>query len=388
MSFCTAVDLAGYAFAYNGTAWSALGDIDPNANAESVLLFSVSCPTAAFCTAVDTNGDALVFPVPVNTAVPTISSGSPTVGATLTEAHGSWTNSPAAYYYQWTDCNASGAACVPIPGAVGQTYVVGSGDAGDTIRVTEAARNAVGTSTPVSSTQTALVPATTTTTTTTATAPVNVTPPVVVSIPAVGLTVGCSGGSWSGSAPQTYTYQWLLGGVPIVDATGQYYVVTAVDAGRALACSVTAKNSVGSLTATSASVTVPIPPVTGKIGVSRVSKAVVSGTSAKAVVKCVGAATQKCTITLKMTIVETVRAGRLLAVIASAKTTKRTVSVGARTVTLVGGHSETVHVKLNATGVHLLAARGRLSVKLATTRRSSTGTAIAVGRQTLAFKNP
>jgi hypothetical protein len=53
-SFCMAVDTSGYAFTYNGSAWSA------PVNIFSDELFSVSCPSASFCVAVG-HGKALTY---------------------------------------------------------------------------------------------------------------------------------------------------------------------------------------------------------------------------------------------------------------------------------------------------------------------------------------
>lgn len=58
---------------------------------------------------------------PSSTSAPSIS-GNTTQGQTLTETHGSWTNSPMSFAYQWEDCDSSGNACSAIAGATGQTY--------------------------------------------------------------------------------------------------------------------------------------------------------------------------------------------------------------------------------------------------------------------------
>src|SRR5204863_168414 len=50
---------------------------------------------------------AVTPPPPTNTSPPTIS-GTAQQGQTLTEAHGSWTNEPASYTYQWQQCNSEG----------------------------------------------------------------------------------------------------------------------------------------------------------------------------------------------------------------------------------------------------------------------------------------
>jgi hypothetical protein len=87
---------------------------------------------------------------PVNVAPPTIS-GTPQVGQTLTaQGAGTWTGNPFEFRFQWLRCDASGGACVSIPGATAGTYVLASGDAGATIRVAVTARNAAGETTAVS----------------------------------------------------------------------------------------------------------------------------------------------------------------------------------------------------------------------------------------------
>ena len=72
---------------------------------------------------------------PTNTVAPTIT------GSTNTRWHahgqpGTWTGpAPITFTYQWTICDDKGAACHDISGATSNTYVVKSGDAGNTIRV-------------------------------------------------------------------------------------------------------------------------------------------------------------------------------------------------------------------------------------------------------------
>jgi acid phosphatase len=94
--------------------------------------------------------------VPVNTSPPTIS-GTAQQGQTLTESHGSWTNEPTSYTYQWQQCDSSGGTCHAIVGATSQTYLLGAADVGHTIRVQETAHNAGGASSPASSAVTAPV---------------------------------------------------------------------------------------------------------------------------------------------------------------------------------------------------------------------------------------
>ena len=55
-------------------------------------------------------------PVPGALSPPSIS-GNASQGQTLTESHGSWSNSPTGYSYQWEDCDSKGNNCSPMAGA-------------------------------------------------------------------------------------------------------------------------------------------------------------------------------------------------------------------------------------------------------------------------------
>src|SRR5205807_3327229 len=93
-------------------------------------------------------------PVPVNTAVPTIP-GTAAQGQTLTESHGTWTNSPTSFAYQWQRCDSAGANCAAIAGAANQTYVLVAADMWEERRVREAGTNGGGASSDATTAQTA-----------------------------------------------------------------------------------------------------------------------------------------------------------------------------------------------------------------------------------------
>jgi hypothetical protein len=115
-------------------------------------LNSVSCPTSAFCAAVDGSGDVVTGTAtgPGNTTPPKIK-GEAVVGATLTEEHGVWTNGPIlGYEYEWQRCT-SPSSCTKIPGTEAQTLALTAEDEGFEVRVLERARNNEGTSAPVAS---------------------------------------------------------------------------------------------------------------------------------------------------------------------------------------------------------------------------------------------
>ncbi len=93
-------------------------------------------------------------PVPSNLTAPGIT-GTAQQGQTLTEVHGTWTNEPTSFKYQWLQCEALGSGCLPISGATEPTYVPLPGDVGHTIRVQETAINGGGSSEPATSNATA-----------------------------------------------------------------------------------------------------------------------------------------------------------------------------------------------------------------------------------------
>jgi hypothetical protein len=90
-----------------------------------------------------------------NITAPTVS-GTPAQGSTLTADRGRWAGGPSSFAYQWNRCDAAGANCAAIAGAVGQTYVPGTTDAGARLTVTVTATNSVS-SVPTSSAATAPV---------------------------------------------------------------------------------------------------------------------------------------------------------------------------------------------------------------------------------------
>jgi hypothetical protein len=112
---------------------------------------------------------------PSNNTVPSIS-GTAAVGSTLTADPGTWSGSqPISYQYQWQVCGQNGNNCHAISGATSNTYVIKSGDAGNTLRVHVIAGNSDGsaaaTSAPTQTVSSTPVTTATTTTSTVATQP-------------------------------------------------------------------------------------------------------------------------------------------------------------------------------------------------------------------------
>jgi hypothetical protein len=159
-ALCVAVDAAGNAIEDDAGTWT----VD-KLSGEGALT-SIACSSATQCVVADVTGMASVGAfnspppplVPVSLAAPTITGGI-TVGDTLTEVHGTWSNGPTSYTYQWQRCNSNGAACVAIAGATGQTYTLSAADPGSSIRVAETASNGAGAGAQASSNATAVIAA-------------------------------------------------------------------------------------------------------------------------------------------------------------------------------------------------------------------------------------
>ena len=96
----------------------------------------------------------------------------------------------------------------------------------------------------------------------------------------------------------------------------------------------------------------------------------VSGTAAHVPLGCAGSGT--CSFKLTMSVTETIRRGKVIAV--AAQTTKRVVVVGSASRSLSGGKSSEVTLALNGQGKALLARHHTLKVKLVVTSGSSTVT--------------
>jgi len=196
---------------------------------------------------------------PVNIEAPAIS-GTPRVGQTLTGSNGTWQNSPTAFQYQWQRCEPSGRDCRNILGAIQRTHRLVAADEGRTMRFRVTAVNADG-ATVARSEPTAVV--------TSSQGPRNTARPTITGDPQVGEALTANDGTWTGN-PTAFAYQWqrcdvdaiVCGNVP--GATGKTYGVRAADVGFRIRVEVTARNSAGIGSATSAAtgIVVPSTPIT------------------------------------------------------------------------------------------------------------------------------
>jgi hypothetical protein len=198
---------------------------------------------------------------PTNTSPPAIS-GTAQVGQTLTASPGSWSGSKDFNYaYQWRQCNNVGGACGAISGATSNTYKLGSGDVGHTVRVIVTATNMDGSGTAQSAPTGVVQPAP--------------TPPKVTSIPTIGgrtvqgEVLTANNGTWSGTNPMAFVFRWRRcdsngNNCAGTGVTTQTYTLGGADVGHTMRVLVTATNSAGSSSAVSAQTSVvqatPTPP--------------------------------------------------------------------------------------------------------------------------------
>jgi hypothetical protein len=205
--------------------------------------------TNAGGTAVADSGDDVANPVvgadpPVRTGDPTLT-GTAKEGATLTASAGTFTGTaPLDRTYEWLRCDVDGQNCSPIGGATAATYALAAADRGLTVRARVTATNSGG-SDSATSLPSAVVGLT---------APANTIAPAVT--PNHGLRDGAlvttTTGTWSGSAPIEYTYQWQRCNAAgascanIVGAADSTYRVTNAEVGFTMRVLVTATNGAGS----------------------------------------------------------------------------------------------------------------------------------------------
>lgn len=106
-----------------------------------VATLGTSSPVAGLIAAFPLTGGGGGGGTPANITPPSVS-GSVIVGGVLTAAHGSWSNSPTSYAYQWQiEDGPSAGTYSDIGGETGTTYTVLIGDVGLRIRVGVVASN-------------------------------------------------------------------------------------------------------------------------------------------------------------------------------------------------------------------------------------------------------
>ncbi len=216
----------------------------PDGDAGHTLRVAVTAKNAAGSASATSEHSAEILGVgPENVEAPSIS-GTATAGQILTAGSGKWTGTePILYEYEWLRCNAGGGECTQAAApSLLPTYSVAAADVGHTLRVNVLAKNIAGTGSAESE-PTAPV---------SGVLPANVIAPLAVGLPITGQTLTATEGTWAGTEPIAYSYQWQLcsasgtGCENISGATKSTFLIPDGDAGHALRVVVTAKNIAGS----------------------------------------------------------------------------------------------------------------------------------------------
>jgi hypothetical protein len=171
-------------------------------------------------------------------------------GKTLTATSGNWNGTaPFSYAYQWQRCDSAGNNCVNIDGATSSTYTLTPSDIGARLRVVVMASNWISGYSQATSDPTPVAAAA---------KPVNTASPTVSGTAKRGQTLTAFAGTWGGTQPISYAYQWQRcdasgGGCGnISGARSQTYVLTSSEVGKTIRVVVTATNVAGSTSASSA----------------------------------------------------------------------------------------------------------------------------------------
>ena len=191
----------------------------------------------------------LVTGQPVNATAPTVS-GTVGVGKALTASSGAWSPAASSYTYVWERSAVGSSAWAVISGATSASYTPVSADLNYNVRVLVTASNSAGQGAAFSA---GVGPVTG------GSAPANTAVPVISGTLVQGQVLTASSGTWS-PAGASYGYQWQREPSgsstwsAISGATAASYTPGAADLAASLRVQVTATNSYGHATASSASV--------------------------------------------------------------------------------------------------------------------------------------
>ena len=167
--------------------------------------------------------------------------------------------------------------------------------------------------------------------------------------------------------------------------------LTGLPAGTTIHYRAVAVSDFGTFVGADQTLTTSSPPPPGQPGpgTALTRHATVSGTTASVRVSCAGAAGATCRLTFKLTVTETLRGHKLIAVTArTVRKTRKVVVLGSTSVTLGAGQTRTVRIGLGNTGRSLLASRHQLKVTLRITQALGNGRTKTVSTQTVTFKAP
>jgi hypothetical protein len=375
---CVAVESAGSAHASDNPAGFAPGwSVSTVGGSPS----SVSCVAEGFCAAGEGHGEVSAGELPG----PAAATGGPS-GVTRTSATISGSVNPqdvplssCRFEYGATSGYGQSAPCASTPGPGSAEVGVSTALAGlapaSTYHYRLRAASATGEAVGADGTFTTVAPST---------AQLAYPAPSIAGVPADGDRLSCNANTHGGTAV-TIAYVWWRDASPIAGANKQFYKIGPEDVGQHLQCEVIATDEAGSASARSAFVAVPVEGVPAAVGETTIGMPRIVGNALKVPISCSPEADPSCKLDLRLTAVETLRGGRLLAVTARAPARRsppdrsQPVTLLSRTVSMPAGKQRTISAQLNSTGRQLLLRTKRLSAQL-----TVEGTVIGVLSATIA----
>jgi len=367
---CVAVDAHDQAHASDDPAapvpvWS-------SSSAKAGPLAGISCLSGGLCIALDTTGDWLAAQVPApeaTTLVPTeVTDASATLAGAVnpedavlgacTFEYG--TGGPGGPYSQSLPCSALPAATGGVQDVSAQLTGLSPNTAYHyRIRASSPRGEGAGADEAF-------------TTATSSQVPLVHPSPSITGTPASGQTLTCHPGLPAGASAQL-TYAWLRDLIPIAGATGSSYGVKGQDTGHHLQCQVTATDGGGSFTAKSAFVTIPVGGAPASADETAVGAAAFKNGRLSVPIACSTQASGGCQLALRLTAVETLSGGHVVAIAARSKRTAyqgaatvrhRAVTLASARVHLAPGAHSAVTATLTGTARRLLASTRRFTAYL------------------------
>lgn len=386
---CVAVDDAGSAFESDGVTLMPPTWTRSTAELSPTSIEGIACLPAGLCLAVDSSGRTLSALVPAPTVSTLPASGLSEDGATLVGdvdpndsllGECSFEYGTSVLYGQSVPC----ASLPPAASALEQVNASISGlEAGTSYHYRLSVADASGVSLGADEVLT-----------TVAKPSVSVVRPrpYISGVPAVGLRLHCNPGL-SSTSGVTLHYSWSRDGKKISGAGGATYQVRSQDAKHHLQCTVSASDSAGSASASSAFVAIPAEGILAAAGETLLGRVRAEGSRVSVPLTCSPHSAGSCEISLRLGLVETLRGARLIGVAARRKPRippprQVGVTVSSTSVRLAPGQQSTVTLALDGTGRSLLRREHHLPVKL-TVRGTVIGSiAASLGSEVLTLFGP
>ena len=165
---------------------------------------------------------------PANVVLPSLV-GNGAVGSVVTCSPGAWSGSPSPTFTFNFKLDT-----ISVQSGSSNTYTPLIGNDTKTLTCTVTATNTEGSANADTSNSLVI-----------GTVPNNTVAPVISGTNTFGSTLTTTNGTFTGTTPLTYTYQWLRGGSPITGETLSTYVIGASDSLAAITCEVKATNTYG-----------------------------------------------------------------------------------------------------------------------------------------------